>query len=166
MATPDYLPDADAVGALLRARTKRAGTGEELGTFTHETRPTASQVEELIRQAGADLELRLSGIALCSEDLIEEARVVTALGAALAVELSYFPEQVASENSPYAALERRYEDKQGAFVAAVAQRCAGGADVVGGVITPTSSDQLPLFSYPDDVGMMEGRLATGYYHRD
>lgn len=86
-----FVPVSD-VAALLRARTRDAN-GNELGTFTDDgrTRPTAAEVETLIDFAAGDVIGNIDGP--LPQNLREEARRLVALGAALLVEGSYFPEQ-------------------------------------------------------------------------
>lgn len=108
MPTSEWTPSVDQVGAILRTRTK-VRAGSEVGTFTDETRPTAQQVDELIRSAvndvadviGADVPL----------DRVTRAADVAAIGAALLVELTFFPEQVATGRSPYDNLKALYDER-------------------------------------------------------
>jgi hypothetical protein len=104
----DWAPTVDAVGAQLRARTKDAN-GNELGTFTEDTRPTGVQVEELIDRATGDM------ISVLPDPMDpkwnDRASGVAVLGAAMRVELSFFPEQVATGRSPYPQLKALYDDE-------------------------------------------------------
>lgn len=107
MAT-DWAPTVDAVGAQLRARTKDSN-GNELGTFTEDTRPTGIQVEDLIARATGDM------ISVLPDPMDpkwnDRAAGVAVLGTAMRVELSFFPEQVATGRSPYAQLKALYDDE-------------------------------------------------------
>lgn len=107
MPVDEYTPTVENVGALLRARTKSMGD-QELGTFTEETRPTDSQVSELIRQATGRISL------LVGDDvpvaLQQEVKDAAVLGTALLIELSYFPEQVASGTSAYDEYKELYDE--------------------------------------------------------
>jgi len=106
-----WQPTVSDVAALLRARTKQIGTAQELGTFTAETRPTGQQVQTLIRKATGDLAMvigdEVPGV------IMREANETAALKAAMMVELSYFPEQVATNRSPYAQYKELYDDAVG-----------------------------------------------------
>lgn len=105
-----YTPVIADVGALLRARTKD-DDGNELGTFTTNTRPTDAQVSVLIQNAQDFV------TAAVDTDIPElawpMARSVIALRAAMLVELSYFPEQIPTGRSPYENLRVMYEGDNG-----------------------------------------------------
>lgn len=102
---PDWSPTVAQVGSLLRTRTKGPNM-EYLGTFTTETVPTEDQVESLIPQAVGEVEARTGEI---PESLESRAGNVAALYAAMLVELSYFPEQVGSDVSPYDQLKELFD---------------------------------------------------------
>lgn len=112
-ALPPYLPTVSAVSSLLRARTYDVGSselagGDLLGEFGENTRPTAEQVEEEIRQAARDVAVALGGV---PGELVEEARRVTALKAAAEVERSYIPEQSAETQTIYQTLRLTYNEE-------------------------------------------------------
>lgn len=139
MPSTDWAPAVAAVGARLRSRTKDRD-GNELGTFTDTTRPTGDEVERLIAEeagnvadvVGDDLDIKFW----------ERAAAVTVLGTAAAVELTYFPEQVATGRSPYDQLKTLYTERLGNLKTAVE---AGGGD------TPGEGDAtaLPQGYFPD-----------------
>lgn len=106
-APSDVLCDVADVAALLRARTKD-DSGNELGDFTADTRPTDVEVEELIEQA-ADMVLAVANGDVPSR-LYGFGRHVVALRTAMMVELTYWPEQVQRENSPYQHIRGMFED--------------------------------------------------------
>lgn len=114
MPVSEYTPAATDVAAYLRARTKTRG-GKEAGTFNSETvidsdrtRPTSEQVDVEIGNALGDI------TAVIGEDIpalyFQPARRVSALRTALLIELTYFPEQVATGRSPYAQLKELYDE--------------------------------------------------------
>lgn len=114
MPVSEYTPTVQSVAAILRARTKTKG-GAEAGTFNPEavednlrTRPTAEGVLEQIATALGDI----SGVV--GEDILEKFRPaasrVATLRTALLIELSYFPEQINSDRSPYPQLLALYND--------------------------------------------------------
>lgn len=148
-----YTPTIAEVGALLRTRTKDTA-GNEIGTFTANTRPTALQVDVLSRQAANKLST-IIGDAI-PEDLLEDASELAAIRTAMLVELSYFPEQVAAKRSPYAEYKELWDeavgtpDKPGSFVLAV-QNAVGDetVDVGGGAGEPD-------FAFPENTGGMVG----------
>jgi hypothetical protein len=108
-------PTIASVAALLRARTKITG-GKEQGTFTESTRPTANEVDNLIDEA---LDEVLGKIAVPKEGtpLEGRARGAIALYAAILIELSYWPEAVASGKSPLVAYEKLYASRVKALIA-------------------------------------------------
>jgi hypothetical protein len=90
VATIDATPAN--VAALLRARTKDAG-GNELGTWTPETRPTLAQVDETLALAAGIVEARVGvPVDACASAFA----VAVCFEAACMIEKSYFPEQVES----------------------------------------------------------------------
>jgi hypothetical protein len=93
-----WVPSLEQIGALLRTRTKDTA-GNELGTFTTDTRPTAQDVQELIQQAVDTFVLR-AGTEIPPE-LYQEAQRLIAIRTAMLVEISYFPEQIDTGRSPY-----------------------------------------------------------------
>ena len=108
----EYTPTVSQVAALLRARTKD-NVGNELGEFTANTRPTANEVAKLIEAARHDV------ITLVGEDfdptLWPQARNATLYRAAMFVELSYYPEQINTERSPYIQMKELYESALARF---------------------------------------------------
>lgn len=102
-----FLPDPSDVGALLRSRTFDSSSAE-VGTFTTQTRPTIGEVQTFINQAGNEVGARL-GQEIEDDGLRAYARELVALRAAMAVELSYFPEQTSGEQSAFDNLEKLYE---------------------------------------------------------
>jgi hypothetical protein len=131
----DWTPEVADVGALLRARTKDTA-GNEVGTFNEDTRPTGAQVETLITQAQADLVAEL-GSDDVSPRYLESAKRLVIIGAAMNVELSYFPEQVGTGRSPYDQLSDLYERRLKSFMS----HDVLGADAEAG---PTS----PVYEFP------------------
>lgn len=114
MPVSDYQPTVESVAAFLRARTKTRG-GAEAGTFSTEdaadkdiTRPTAAQVLVEVDNALSDVSGAI-GVDI-PEQYREQARRVAGLRAALLIELTYFPEQVATNRSPYAQLKELYDE--------------------------------------------------------
>lgn len=105
-----FAPTIADVAVLVRARTVEKGSsGEPVGTFTRNTRPTAVEVQGLIAKAVA----AVSAIAVVTIDsphaAILQARNLTALYAAMLLELSYFPEQTDTGQSAYDNLAALYE---------------------------------------------------------
>jgi hypothetical protein len=105
MSSTDWLPTASDVAALLRARTKD-DTGRELGDWSDATRPTSDEVDVLIAQAADFVAAAVGGV---PDRCAASAKSATLLRAAMLVELSYFPEQVRSDRSPYPELRELYD---------------------------------------------------------
>lgn len=145
-----YEPNPDDVGKLLRARTKDRH-GNELGRFSEDTRPTAEEVVHLIDQSAMDV------TSLVDFDIplecYPQARAVIALGAALRVELSYFPEQVAANKSAYAEYRDMYKDSLDRLLIAVQreaqEEATGEAPMLG---------NMPAFGFPVEEGLLFKRM--------
>lgn len=139
MATSDYTPDLAQVGALITARTKDSN-GNEPGTFTAETRPTADQVTTLIGQALDRLAGRIGDT--IPAKLFGAATEVVALDVASRVELSYFPDQISAGRSPYQELKKLHDDAEAELLADIS--AAAVTDGEDGSV-PTG---LPHFGFP------------------
>lgn len=103
---PIIPPTVAEVGTLMRART-RDSMGNELGTFTTDTRPTATEVTEMIDSASELVEGRLGDVPERLEPIVT---TIIALRAAMAIELSYFPEEVGDDQSAYARYREQFQD--------------------------------------------------------
>ena len=103
----DWRPTVNDVAALLRARTQALNT--ESGTFSEDTRPTKAQVQVLIGQAVNEVATRLGTDELPSDDVSAYARELVAIRAAMAVEISYFPEQTNIDQSAYEHLKELFD---------------------------------------------------------
>jgi len=106
MSTTDYEPSVQQVADLLISRTKDK-YGAEVGTFNANTRPTDTQVENLI----ATLIERVADMIGddIPEALWDDAMGVVAERVAMQIEVSYYSEQVATSRSPFTQLEKNYE---------------------------------------------------------
>jgi len=122
--TVPWRPSVDDVAALLRARTKDA-SGNEIGTFTDQTRPTDAEVEMLITNGCAKI-ASLVGWDVPA-DAQAEALHLAAIVAACEVELSYWPEQVRADRSPYAQLWALFQDDRDAFMQYVSALSPAGS---------------------------------------
>lgn len=132
------LPSAADVAGQLRARTKGKYMQGE-GAFTADTRPTLLEVEALILQAQYDV------VPICgwtpAETIAPLARFAVLLRAAMMVELSYFPEQITPDQSPYDRLERAFNDALTRLRAAVDDAASGGE--VGGTDRAQARGRFP-----------------------
>jgi hypothetical protein len=103
----DWRATTTDVATILRARTQALNT--ESGAFSDDTRPTKGQVQILIGQAVNEIAARLGTDELATDDLRAYARELVAIRAAMAVELSYFPEQTDTDQSAYEHLRELFE---------------------------------------------------------
>lgn len=145
----DWQPNVTGVGALLRARTKDS-LGNELGTFTDKTRPTADDTEVIIRLATRAVATRLGASKdrnLCSQELKDQANGLTSLRAAMLVELSYFQEEVRTEQSPYDRYKALYDEDIAGLISAVERICGWGGDDEG----TGGGGLMPVGSFPDEI---------------
>lgn len=93
-----YLPSVEDVALWIRARTKDS-QGNEVGTFTANTRPTNEDVERLILLIAAGYP-QCAGEWLPSS-LFIKSRFALSLRVAAAIEISFFPEQLDPRQSAY-----------------------------------------------------------------
>lgn len=125
MSSFTWAPIIEEVGSILRARTLD-NNGAEVGTFNAATRPTGGQVDDLIDQACADI------IDACGhtipKDLQDNAAYTASIGAALLIEIGYYPEQVGTGRSPYPELKAMYDERLLRLIDSVAHE---GMDVPG-----------------------------------
>lgn len=119
-------PSVEDVARLIRARTKD-DVGDEVGTFTEDTRPTADQVEDHITTALALVGTRLPPPERLDAVFGSAVAALVAYRAALQIEKSYFPEQVRSDRSAYEQLRQEYLDDLAALTEAIAEAGGGGA---------------------------------------
>ena len=146
-------PTVDDVAALIRARTKD-DAGNEVGTFNGSTRPTDLQVEALIILAEGDV-LMQTGTALY-QATADAATSMIALRAACFVELSYWPEQVRTNRSPYDQLWRMYEAGMQSLIAGIeagagSPEGAGAADRFRyGTVPIVAPTRLPEIDFGPD----------------
>jgi hypothetical protein len=132
VSTATGRPTVDQVANWIRARTKDS-SGNEVGTFDAETRPTDTQVEGHIDDAYALVGVRLPALddpALAG--LLPAVAAVVALEAACQIEKSYWPEQVRSDRSPYTELRQEADDALDAL-AEQATAAAGGTEYTAGM---------------------------------
>lgn len=140
MPSSDYSPALAQVGALERTRTKTAG-GQELGTFTPDTKPTDAEVTALIAMALRKVEAKI-GPDIPAE-MIEDAKGVVALRTAMLVELTLFPEQVATGRSPYKQFADEFKEDMANLIADIQSIESGGEEGV------TGGEVLPRFAFDD-----------------
>lgn len=121
LPTVSYLPTIREAADYVRARTKD-NLGNERGTFTDATRPTAVAVASIINKAASDFTTKFDYD--IPTEMYQQARDLIALGAALRIEISYFPEQVGTDRTAYAELKALYDDMFARFEAGLAREQA------------------------------------------
>jgi hypothetical protein len=140
----EFIPTVDDIGALLRTRTKDK-YGSEVGTFNADTRPTDEDVLILI-QAAYDTVVALSDTDI-PKACWHSARTCIAIKAAMLVELSYWPDQIPLNQSPYAALRVEFEGANGdggELAALHACSVRESEEEISGELPPTNS---PVYSF-------------------
>jgi hypothetical protein len=143
--TVPWRPTVDDVAALLRARTKDA-SGNEVGTFTANTRPTDAEVEQLITNGCA----KVASLATwyVPDGATAEATHLAAIVAACEVETSYFPEQVRTDRSAYLQLWAMFQDDRQAYIDSVASLAPpGSVAATTGTFDVTSAAVLWAYEY-------------------
>lgn len=145
MSVADWTPTVEEIGAVLRARTKD-DVGNELGTFTTATRPTAVQVAELIAQAVGEVRDEHGdpdrGDNRDPSQAYNALKREAILTTAMQVELTYFPEQVTAGRSPYPALVVQ-RDRAAVIAGKAVQELASGGEV-----GEADDGRLPVWNFP------------------
>jgi len=130
--TMPYLPTLADIGAIMRARTKTVN-GDEIGTFNDETRPTGEEVNRIIMQAASDV---TSGVDTdIPESAYRWARQAITYRAAKLIEISYFPEQIATGRAPYPEYNALFDEALGWLKEAIGRELAEetlGEDILPG----------------------------------
>lgn len=101
---PTWTPAVQDVANYILART-RLPNGTLAGTFNTQTNPTDAMVNLIIAQQVSLIAPKLGDV---PDALADSARALLALKSAIAVEESYFMEQVSAGNSPHESLCKEY----------------------------------------------------------
>ena len=137
--TMPYLPTLADIGAIMRARTKTVN-GDEIGTFTDETRPTGEEVNRIILQAANDVTSTYdTDIPVAAYRWATQA--ITYRAAKL-IEISYFPEQIATGRSPYPEYNALFDEALGWLATAIGRETAEESGVE--VLSPG----MPYWTFP------------------
>lgn len=133
LAVVSWRPVLEEVAAQLRVRTYEDGSGmvaggDLAGTFTADTRPTATEAEQLIDQAAEDVLSHFTSGEIPLGSYASARRAAT-LRAAHLIELSYFPEQ--QEDSPYLQLRALAEGAMSNLIAVAQIRDLFGERAAG-----------------------------------
>ena len=154
MPIDDFRPTVADVAALLRARTKDVN-GNEVGTFNDDTRPTSAQAANIIETACGEVQT-VMGVGPPAY-LAEAAQALSALRAAMLIELSYFPEQVRSDRSAYPEYASMYDSQSAALVSAASGAAPGDTRVFSVAIPVPDLDPV----VPLDVSAVAAAVAVG-----
>jgi hypothetical protein len=118
--TSDYRPTIDEVGRRLAARTMETDTGNRVGTFNDETRPTGAEVHDLIDDALTVVSAAV-GVDLDAE-YVPMAKAATIAYTCMSIELSFYPESTAASDSAFRALKERFTEQIGFIENALNQK--------------------------------------------
>lgn len=137
-----WKPTAADVANMLWTRTVTP-TGEHLGVFSNSTRPTATQAEALLNQAVLDVAMSIGNTipSVC----LAAAKNVATIRAAMLIEITYFPEQIGTERSPYDRLKALYDEQLKLLVQVIQ---AEEADE--GIDDTTQATGMAQYSFPSN----------------
>lgn len=111
---------------MVRTRTKNR-LGNELGVFTTETKPTLVEAEKILNSATKKVVATIGSSTPCTDELADDATACIHLRAAMMIELTYFPEQVESNRSPYEKYKELYDEDLKVLVENMAEQCGTGS---------------------------------------
>jgi hypothetical protein len=153
MPETDYTPSLEDVAAIIPTRTAD-DVGDLKETFDDETAPTAAQVTRLINGAVRKLAPKLGeNLPAGSDELIPAAKNLAALLSAMSVELTYFPRQVGSGESPYRQLKEKYDEDLKDLMLEIEQAGGSTDEETGESVGETMS---PSYGFPRDEGGLVG----------
>lgn len=154
MPVTDYTPTTANVATLLRTYTKDRYTAVT-GSFSDDTEPTGDQVTDMIDEAlqevalavGPDIPDYLPDNPDADHDFLRNcAKTVVGLLSAMNVVLSKTPDQISDPRSPYAVLEKRYENLRKTLLNAISD-ARGKAALSGGdgdLSVATDVEPMPM----------------------
>lgn len=128
------------VAALLPQRTK--GEFGKDGEFTETSTPTESQVENLLAKAASRIAGKLNiteAEDICPNGPIELAGEVHALRAAMMVELTFFANQLRTDQSPFEKLKEQYDEGLSDLLTDYENQCGDGGEGIGGEKMPSGN---------------------------
>jgi len=139
----EWVPTLPDVAEVILVRT-RDKNGNMQNTFNDETIPTATEARAMIDKAVNNVR-PLIGTDI-PDDLIQEAQDVTALRAAMYIELSFFGNEVAMNRSVYPHLKTLFDEKIKTLAQAIAAEELGQSptDALAGAGT------MAMWDFPPD----------------
>lgn len=139
MPVPDWAPSVESVAVYVTSRTVERN-GAQPSTFTATTRPTNVQVANLAEQSAEEV---LAAVGGSMPSVLEPAaRKVASVLAAADIELTYFPNSLGGETSPYDRLRERYQELLLRLIQQVSDNSDDDAS--------TANSGRALFSFPYD----------------
>jgi hypothetical protein len=150
-------PTVGELGAFMRARTVAAGSaGNELGTFTAATRPTAAEADGLIDQAVSAVLMRTG--ADIPDRFVTQTRFVVLIHAAMLVELTFYRNEVSRDQSAYAQYEQLYKDTAAALLGAIADEDPASPEAAFFSVPIATSSQVRFQALVAAVDPITGRF--------
>jgi hypothetical protein len=140
--TSDYVPSVDQVARKILSRTKDK-FGNEVGTFDENTRPTDTQVANIIDDCMTEIADMIGDD--IPEDLWDDAAQVSSIRAAMWVELNYYSDQVNTGRSIYPQLKEEYDAKIKELTSAVTRAIEGG-----GSVAESGPSGRALYAFPSE----------------
>jgi len=130
------------VAELLPQRTK--GEFGKAGEFNDETTPTKKQVEGILAKAAGRIAAKLKVSEendICEDGPIELAEEAHALRAAMMVELTFFANQLRTDQSPYKNLKEQFDESLKDLLSAYEDQCGSSGTGLGG-------EEMPRGNFP------------------
>lgn len=134
----------EEVAALLPNRTHDED-GKD-GEFNDGTTPTKKQVERILEKAAGKIAGKLQITPdkdICANGPLELAEETHALRAAMMVELTFFSNQLRTDQSPYEKLKEEFEDNMKDLQTAYMEQCGEDAGGLGGETMPRGNFPKP-----------------------
>jgi hypothetical protein len=148
MAFP-WEADAKDVAELLPQRTKGEWGAGETREFTEDTTPTLAQVEEVCEKAAKRVARKLRVTEdndICEDGPIDLAEEAASFRAAMIVELTFFMNQIRTDQSPYEKLKEQYDETMDDLLEAYKDQC-GDPDGDGPL-----GEEMPRGNFPKSRG--------------
>lgn len=143
-AETPWMPSVRDVALKILSRT-RDSKGNQLGTFTADTIPDATDCAAIIGQAALDVAKVLGDD--IPDVLYDDVGNLIALKAAMQIELSYYSEQVNTGRSIYPQLDKEYQEELPLISKQLTNVLAGNGDGTTGPVL-TGASNSPSWSFP------------------
>lgn len=140
LAPHPFQPTLPQIGQVIMSRTKNR-FGKLTGTFTSETTPDTVQAGQIARNAAQDIATQVGDTV--PPALVDDAQRVTAIRAAMLIELGFFSDQVNSGRSIYPQLKLDYEEALMRLQTAIVMIEEGETNV-----TSQAPSRVPSYHFP------------------